>query len=60
MDLTRGHLHLVQNLQHLLIKPHIPLRHGFHLLRKPTVKSLGHLLRLADAAALDDDVVKVL
>lgn len=57
---TTGHLHFVQNPEHILVKPHVSLRHGLHLLRKPLVKCLGHLLRLADAAALDDDVVEVL
>ena len=32
--------------------------HTVHLLREPGVKRLGHLLRLANAAALDDDVVE--
>lgn len=55
-----GNLHLLQHLEHILIKPHVPLCHGLHLLRKPPVERLGHLLRLADSAALDDDVIEVL
>lgn len=55
-----AYLHLVEDPEHILIKAHVPLRHSLHLLRKPPVKRLGHLLRFANAAALDDNVVKAL
>jgi hypothetical protein len=53
-------VHLIQNLQHVSIKALAILGQSAHLLRQAPVERLGHLLRLADAAALDDDVVEFL
>lgn len=55
-------LQLVEHLDHIGIQAlraaHIG-KHS-HLLSKASIKRLGYLLGLADAAALDDDVVKLL
>lgn len=59
---SSGCLQFVEDLDHVLVKAShaITLRQGTHLIRKTRVKRLGNLLRLADAAALYNDVVKLL
>ena len=49
-----------QNPHHILIQTPLPTRQGIHLLGQALVKGLGNLLGLADAAALDDNVVELL
>nr|POF11480.1 hypothetical protein CFP56_44318 [Quercus suber] len=45
--------------QGALVEPLGPFAHGGDLLREPYVEGLSDLLGLADAAALDDDVVEL-
>lgn len=56
----RSHLHLLQCLYRILFEAYVSFHHRLHLLSKSLVERLRDLLRLTDAAALNDNVVELL